>query len=296
MTIDLAQTIANEAPAPVVRTRGVLRRSLRLWRTRIGLAITVALVLVAIFGPYFAPHDPSALLGRPYQVPSPGLPLGADYLGQDVLSRFLYGGRSILLVSVISTVLGVGGGVLIGLWAALSKGWVDNALLRGTDILLAFPQILLALIVIATVGPKTWLIVLTVALTTLPRTVRVIRGAATSVVEREFVDAARANGDSQLRIALVEVLPNVIGALGVETTFRLTYAVQLIAALAFLGFAANPNEPNWGTMVSQNSSALTLQPNAPLVPAVAIALLTVGVGLVGDGIARAAAGIDRGTS
>ena len=182
------------------------------------------------------------------------------------------------------------------MWAALSKGWVDNALLRVTDILLAFPQILLALIVIATVGPKTWLIVLTVALTTLPRTVRVIRGAAAGVVEREFVDAARANGDGQLRIALVEVLPNVVGALGVETTFRLTYAVQLIAALAFLGFAADPNAPNWGTMVSQNASALTLQPNAPLVPAIAIALLTVGVGLVGDGIARAAAGIDRSAS
>jgi peptide/nickel transport system permease protein len=250
-------------------------------------------VLVAIFGPLFAPHDPSALVAKPYQVPSSGLPLGADYLGQDVLSRFLNGGRSILLVAVISTVLGVGAGVLIGLWAALSKGWVDNTLLRITDILLAFPQILLALIVIATVGPKTWLIVLTVALTTMPRTVRVIRGAATGVVEREFVDAARANGDSQLRIALVEVLPNVVGALGVETTFRLTYAVQLIAALAFLGFASDPNAPNWGTMVSENASALTLQPNAPLVPAIAIALLTVGVGLIGDGIARTAAGIDR---
>ena len=103
-------------------------------------------------------------------------------------------------------------------------------------------------------------------------------------------------GDGQLRIALVEVLPNVVGALVVETTFRLTYAMQLIAALAFLGFAADPNAPNWGTMVSQNASALTLQPNAPLVPAVAIALLTVGVGLVGDGIARAAAGIDRSAS
>lgn len=293
MTTDVRQNIAREAHLPVVRARGVLRRSLRSWRTRIGLVITVALVLVAVFGPLFAPHDPSALLGRPYQVPTSGLPLGADYLGQDVLSRFLDGGRSILLVAALSTALGVGAGMLIGLWAALSKSWVDNTLLRITDILLAFPQILLALIVVATVGPKTWLIVLTVALTTMPRTVRVIRGAAASVVEREFVDAARANGDGQLRIALVEVLPNVIGALGVEATFRLTYAVQLIAALAFLGVATDPNAPNWGTMVSQNASALTLQPNAPLVPAIAIALLTVGVGLVGDGIAHAAAGIDR---
>ncbi len=288
--------LAEEAPLKVLRARGVFRRALRLWRTRIGLLATICLAIVAIVGPWFAPHDPTALVAKPYQIPGPGLPLGADYLGQDVLSRFLEGGRAILVISVISTVLGVGAGLVIGLWAALSKGWVDNTLLRVTDILLAFPQILLALIVMATAGPQTWLIVLTVALTTMPRTVRVMRGAAAGVVDREFVDSARANGDGHLRIALVEVLPNVVGSLGVETTFRLTYAVQLIAALAFLGFAADPNAPNWGTMVSQNASALTLQPNAPLVPAAAIALLTVGVGLVGDGVARAAAGIDRGGS
>jgi peptide/nickel transport system permease protein len=111
------------------------------------------------------------------------------------------------------------------------------------------------------------------------------------VVEREFVDAARASGDGTLRIVCVEILPNVVGTLVVEATFRLTYAIQLIAALAFLGFATDPNAPNWGTMVSQSASALVLQPAASLVPAAAIALLTVGVGLVGDGFARAAAGI-----
>lgn len=296
MTVDLTPTLAEATSVPVVRARGVLRRSMRLWRSRIGLAIALLLVLLAIFGPLFAPHDPTALLGRPNQVPGPGLPLGTDYLGQDVLSRFLAGGRSILAVSVVSTILGVGAGLVIGLLAALSRSWVDNTLLRLTDVLLAFPQILLALVVIATVGPKTWLIVLTVALTTMPRTIRVIRGAAAGVVEREFVDAARANGDSQLRIALVEVLPNVVGTLVVEATFRLTYAVQLIAALAFLGFATDPNGPNWGTMVAQNASALTLQPNSSLVPAAAIAALTVGVGLMGDGIARAAAGLDRSAS
>lgn len=287
------QALADQPETSATRTRGIVRRALRLWRTRIGLLITFALVAIAVFGPYFAPHSPSDLLGLPFQQPGGKLPLGADELGQDVLSRFLDGGRSILIVSVVSTVLGVGSGVLIGLWAALSGGWVDNALLRITDVLLAFPQILLALIVIATVGAKTWLVVLTVALTTMPRTVRVIRGAAASVVEREFVDSARAIGDSQLRIVLVEVLPNVVGSLVVEATFRLTYAIQLIAALAFLGFSTNANAPNWGTMVSQNASALVLQPNAALVPAAAIALLTVGVGLIGDGFARAAAGIDR---
>jgi peptide/nickel transport system permease protein len=292
--IDPIALTATEEGHAVAPSRGVMRRALGLWRTRIGLVITLALVALAVFGPYFAPHGRTDLVGKPFQKPGGDMLLGGDLLGQDVWSRFLDGGRSILAVSAISTLLGVGAGVLIGLLAALSRGWLDDVLLRITDVLLAFPQILFALIVMATVGAKTWLIVLTVALTTMPRTVRVIRGAAAAVVEREFVAAARAIGESPLRILVVELVPNVLGTLVVEVTFRLTYAIQLIAALAFLGFAVDPDSPNWGTMVSDNASALVLQPWAALVPAIAIALLTVGVGLTGDGFARVAAGIDRG--
>jgi peptide/nickel transport system permease protein len=276
------------------RSAGLLRRAMRLWRTRIGVAITLLLIAVAIFGPLLAPHSPDQFVGAPFQSAGGKLPLGADQLGQDVWSRFLDGGRSILVTSGLATLLGVGAGLLIGLSAALSGGWIDELLLRLTDILLAFPQIFLPLIAMATVGPKPWLIVLTVALTTMPRTVRVMRGAAASVVEREFISAARSIGDSHLRILLVEILPNVVGTLVVETTFRLTYAIQLIAALAFLGLSTSANAPNWGTMVSQGASALTLQPWAVLAPAIAIALLTVGTGLLGDGLARVTAGIDRG--
>ena len=135
---------------------------------------------------------------------------------------------------------------MIGLFAALSGGWIDEVLLRLTDILLAFPQIFLPLIAMATVGPKAWLIVLTVALTTMPRTVRVMRGAAASVVEREFISAARSIGDSRARIVRVEILPNVVGTLAVETTFRLTYAIQLIAALAFLGLSTSAERAELG--------------------------------------------------
>jgi peptide/nickel transport system permease protein len=295
-TLDPGALPIDPTPLQPASSHGVVRRALRLWRTRIGLAVTVLIVAVAIFGPAFAPHSPSELVAAPYQEAGPGLPFGADELGQDVWSRFLDGGRSILLVSVLATILGVGAGVLIGISAALARPWIDDTVMRLNDILLAFPQILLALIFMATVGPKAWLIVLTVALTTMPRTVRVIRGAAAAVVEREYVAAARAIGDSHLRILLVEVLPNVLGTLVVETTFRLTYAVQLIAALAFLGFATSADAPNWGTMVSQSSTALVIQPWAALLPAFAIALLTIGTALVGDGLARASVGIDRGGS
>jgi peptide/nickel transport system permease protein len=152
---------------------------------------------------------------------------------------------------------------------------------------------MLALVVIATVGPKPWLVVLAVGFTTMPRVARVTRGAAQPVVERDFVAAAEALGVPRIRILFGEVLPNILGPLLVEASLRMTYSIGLIAALAFLGFATNPNGANWGLMIQENEIALVVQPWGVLLPVIAIALLTVGTGLVGDGIARAAAGIDR---
>jgi peptide/nickel transport system permease protein len=285
---------ALASPGPRRRAPGLVARALALWRTRIGLAITLLFVGVAVVGPWFAPHGPQDFVGAPYEKAGGSLLFGADGLGQDVWSRFLDGGRSILILSVLATVLGVGAGVLIGLSAALSRGRLDDILMRLTDLLLAFPQILLALIAMATVGPKPWLIVLTVAATTMPRTARVMRGAGVAVVERDFIEAARSIGDGHFRILVAEVLPNVVGTLVVEATLRLTYAIGLIAALAFLGFSTSANAADWGKMVQENSNALTLQPWGSLLPAIAIGLLTVGTGLIGDGLARAASGLDRG--
>jgi peptide/nickel transport system permease protein len=286
-----------EAPPILVERRrqvSLAARALRLWRTRIGLLIAGSLIGIAIIGPYLAPYGPHDFAGSPYQPAGGKLLFGADSLGQDVWSRFLDGGRSILLVSALSTVLGVGVGVLVGLSAALARRSIDDLLMRAVDLLLAFPSILLALVAVATVGPKSWLIVAAVAATTMPRTARVIRGAGVSVVERDFVTAARAIGDGHFRVLFFEVLPNVTGTLVVEVTLRLTYAIGLIAALAFLGVTTNPNGADWGTMVQENSGALILQPWGCLLPAIAIGLLTVGTGLVGDGLARASSGIDRG--
>jgi len=272
---------------------GLLRSALRMWRTRIGLLFAVLVVLVALVGPFLASHSPSEFVAVPYAPAGPGLPFGADHLGQDVLSRFLHGGRSILLLSVLSTALGVGGGVLVGLVSAYARNALDDVLMRTMDVVLAFPQLMLALVAMATVGPKAWLIVLTVGLTTLPRVARVIRGAAVPVVERDFVAASEALAEPRLRILAVDVLPNVTGPLVVETTLRLTYSVGLIASLAFLGFAADPNAADWGLMIQENVAALTVQPWGTLLPVIAIAVLTVGTGLVGDGLARASSGIDR---
>ena len=280
-------------PLPAVRGTSLLRRSLRLWRTRIGVALVGALVLLAIVGPYVAPYGPSTPVGAPNSTPSGTAVLGTDYLGQDVLSRLLYGGRSILAMAVIATALGLIAGVAIGLVAAYSRNALDDILMRGMDVILAFPQIMLGLVAVAIVGPHAWVIVAAIALTTAPRIARVARGAAQPVVERDFIACSEAMGVPRWRILSGELLPNILGPLMVEASLRLTYSIGVIAALAFLGLSPNPNGANWGTMIQQNEIVLPVQPWGAAAPIIAIALLTMGTGLIGDGIARTAAGIDR---
>jgi peptide/nickel transport system permease protein len=289
---DVAISDAKGAPPPA-RSTSLLRRSLRLWRTRIGVVLVGLIVLLAIVGPYLAPYGPSTPVGVPNSVPGGKAVLGTDYLGQDVLSRVLYGGRSILVMAVIATALGLVAGVAIGLVAAYSRNALDDTLMRGMDVILALPQIMLALVAVAIVGPHAWVIVVAIALTTAPRIARVARGAAQPIVERDFIAASEAMGVPRWRILLAELLPNTLGPLMVEASLRLTYSIGIIAALAFLGLSPNPNGANWGTMIQQNEIVLTVQPWGALAPIIAIALLTMGTGLIGDGIARTAAGIDR---
>jgi peptide/nickel transport system permease protein len=280
-------------PLPAVRGTSLLRRSLRLWRTRIGVALVGLLVLVAIVGPYVAPYGPSTPVGVPNANPSGKAVLGTDYLGQDVMSRVLYGGRSILAMAVLATALGLIAGAAIGLVAAYSRNALDDTLMRGMDVLMALPQILLALVAVAIVGPHAWVIVAAIALTTTPRVARVARGAAQPIVERDFIACSEAMGVPRWRILSGELLPNTLGPLTVEASLRLTYSIALIASLAFLGLSTNPNGANWGTMIQENQLVLPVQPWGAVAPIIAIALLTLGTGLIGDGIARTAAGIDR---
>jgi peptide/nickel transport system permease protein len=283
---------AEVAPPPV-RAAGLLRRSLRLWRTRIGVALVGIIVLLAIVGPYIAPYGPSTPVGVPNSNPGGKAVLGTDYLGQDVLSRLLYGGRSILVMAVLATALGLVAGTAIGLAAAYSRNALDDTLMRGMDVIMALPQIMLALVAVAIIGPHAWVIVAAIGLTTAPRIARVTRGAAQPVVERDFIACSEAMGVPRWRILSGELLPNILGPLMVEASLRLTYSIALIASLAFLGLAPDPNGANWGTMINENQTVLPVQPWGALAPIIAIAVLTLGTGLIGDGIARTAAGIDR---
>lgn len=267
-------------------------------RTKIGAGIVLLLVGVAIVGQLVTPYPPDqGVEGQlPFAPPSSEAWLGTDNLGRDVLSRFLAGGLSVLALSGLSTAIGVALGVTVGLLAAYSRGRLDDVLMRGMDVLLSLPQIVFALVLAATVGPKLWLLVVAVALTTMPRVARVTRGAAAEVVERDFVCAAEAIGVARRRILAGEVLPNITSPLIVETSLRLTFNIAVVAGLSFLGFGLQPPAADWGLMINENRNGLTLQPWPVLLPVFAIALLTIGTSLVGDGISRAAVGIERGSA
>jgi peptide/nickel transport system permease protein len=285
------------AAAPRRRQRPLIllvRRAWRLGRTKVGVALVLLLAGTALIGPFFAPHDPTEFVGLGYAHPSSTALLGADNLGRDVLSRFLWGGRSILGLSLAATGIGLVLGAAIGLVAAYSRSLLDDVLMRAMDVVLAFPSIVLALVAVATIGPKIWLLVLIVGLTTAPRVARVTRGASVEVVERDFVQAAEAIGESRFKILLGEVLPNITSTLMVEASLRLTYSIGLIAGLSFLGFGLQPPNADWGLMINENRQGLTIQPWGVVMPVIAIALLTIGTSMIGDGLSRAAAGIDRG--
>jgi peptide/nickel transport system permease protein len=165
--------------------------------------------------------------------------------------------------------------------------------MRATDVFLAFPMIVFALLVVSTVGAKPWLLILTVAIATAPRVARVARAAALEVLDRDFIKASELFGEKRRRILLRELLPNIASPLLVEASLRLTYSIGVIAALDYLSVGAQPPNADWGLMINENQSGLSVQPWPILLPIIAIVVLTVGTNLFADGLARALIGIDR---
>lgn len=266
-------------PAP-----SLLRRATQQKRLVFGVVLTLLIVALAVVGPLVAPHGQNEVVGPPFT--DQGV-FGTDYLGQDVLSRLLHGGRDVLVIAVLGTALGMVLGVLIGVVAAYTGGWWDEVIMRLNDVMLAFPQILLALLVLTSVStPEAWMIVLLVGISHAPRVARLARGVALGIVSRDFVHAAEALGERRSRVIVAEVLPNMNAPLLAEAGLRLTYSIGLVAALGFLGFATDPNAANWGQMINENRLALATQPWAVLAPVIVIGLFTVGTNLMADGISQ----------
>ncbi len=275
------------------RWGSVLRAAARTPRGTIGLGLTLFVVLVAVIGPFVAPNAPDALVTLPYGKLSGQFLLGGDALGRDVLSRVLGGGWVLLIMAVGATVLGVAGGAAAGVSAAYLRGISDGIIMRAVDVILSFPQLVFALLLLSLLGPKLWLITIAVGVSHAPQVARVLRSATLDLSERDFVKAAELQGMRPTRIAWKEILPNLVSPLMVEAGLRLTYSIVIMAGLAFLGFGQPPPAANWGTMINENRDGLQLNPWAVIVPALLIAVLTIGTNTFTDAFARVAIGVDR---
>jgi peptide/nickel transport system permease protein len=271
----------------------VLRAAACTPRGTIGLGLTLFVVLVAVIGPFVAPNAPDALVTLPYGKLSGQFLLGGDALGRDVLSRVLGGGWVLLIMAVGATALGVAGGAAAGVSAAYLRGISDGIIMRAVDVILSFPQLVFALLLLSLLGPKLWLITIAVGVSHAPQVARVLRSATLDLSERDFVKAAELQGMRPTRVAWKEILPNLVSPLMVEAGLRLTYSIVIMAGLAFLGFGQPPPAANWGTMINENRDGLSLNPWAVIVPALLIAVLTIGTNTFTDAFARVAIGVDR---
>ena len=229
----------------------------------------------------------------PFAPPSGQYLLGSDQLGRDVLSRVLAGGWELLLMALAATAFGVLVGAAAGISAAYLRGRIDGLIMRTVDILLAFPQLVFALLLVSIIGPKIWLIIVAVGFTHAPAVARVIRSAALEITERDYVKSVELQGVRPAKVMISEILPNLVSPLMVESGLRFTYSIVMMAGLSFLGFGLPPPAPNWGYMIQENRIGLSLNVWSVAVPAILIALLTIGINTFTDSIARVAIGVEN---
>jgi peptide/nickel transport system permease protein len=293
MTTQPVDARGHDAPSPSRGLNGIARQAWRFPQTKLGTVVLVAIVTLMVIGPRIAPHGPTDFVGIPASVRLPGSLFGTDALGRDVWSRFLHGGLTVLWMSLLSAVIGVLVGVIIGLVAAVRRGWVDELLMRSSDVVLAFPQIVLALLFVSWFGPNLVLIVLLVALSHAPRVARLVRATAMDVAEQDYVKAAVVLGVPRRRIMIEDILPNLTSPLLVDFGLRLIWSIAIIASLSFMGLGIQPPAADWGLMINENRGIIAVQPWAVLLPTIGISLYAVGVNLITEGFGRAIAGTDR---
>lgn len=273
----MRQTIARLAGSPVAM---------------IGLAIVGFWILVAIFAPWLAPAPPTRSL-QPMAMPGDRGPgdmvfwLGTDVLGRDLLSRIIYGTRSVLIYAPLATTVAFTIGITLGLIAGYAGGWVDEALSRLGDLVLAFPVLVLYVVIITNFGASPINIVLAVTLGAMPGIMRLTRGLVLDLRARSYVQAAQLRGEPTWYVLLVEILPNARGPLIVDFCLRLGYVTIAIGTLGFLGLGLPPPNPDWGSMINENRNMALVFPHMVIFPCLAVSSLVLGFNLIADGIREA---------
>jgi peptide/nickel transport system permease protein len=287
MALANAGDVAVEAPGgpKLISQRERAIRTFLQNRTAVfGLVLIAIMVFIAIFAPWISPHDPLDQSVRDRLAPpSWDYPLGRDDKGRDILSRVIYGTRIALLVGIFSVLLGGALGTAIGVVAGYFGGKIDSALMRLTDVLLAFPDLITGLLVLAVLGPGLEKMILAIGLTIAPRFARIAYGPTLAIKGREFVEAARSIGVRDGRLLRVHVLPNVSGDLLVFASLWTASAIRLEASLSFVGLGVQPPTPTWGQMIREGTVHLTQVPLYSLGPGLALLITVFAFNLVGDG-------------
>jgi len=296
---EISRDIAATAAAPFAGTQDAaaapsLARKLAevLTASRvgtIGAAILLAWCLLALLAPWIAPYPPNGIDASLMAYPWPTWRnwLGVDHLGRDILSRLIWGARTVLTVAPAAVIGAAVLGTLLGLLSGYRGGWIDALIMRVGDVLLAFPKIILYLIIIARFGPSAANIIAVITFTQAPIIARIVRAVTLDVKNRDYVAAARMRGESTLSILLREILPNVRGPLIVDFFLRLGYTVIAIGVLGFLGVGLPPPDPDWGSMVKEAYGMIFVWPHMTIIPAAAISSLVIGFNFLAQGLREA---------
>jgi peptide/nickel transport system permease protein len=248
----------------------------------IGAAVVVIIIVATVLAPWIAPYGERQFVGSVWDVPSAVSWLGTDNLGRDMLTRLIYGGRNTVGIAAATTAIAVGLGTVLGLLAADAGGWVDSVLSRCADIVLSVPVLISALMVLSVLGSSIPVLIGTIGILESTRVYVVARAVARRVAVQDFVGVARLRGEGPMWIIGREILPNVLPPLIAEAGLRFCFILLFIASLGFLGLGIQPPAADWGSMVRENAQAINFALYAPLYPAAAIAMLTIGVNLVVD--------------
>jgi len=263
----------------------VVKKILRRPTTFIGIAIVLFFLLLAIIGPYIAPYPYSAQnLAEKLQPPSEKHIFGTDQFGRDIFSRLIVGSRDVFVVAGSGTALAAFLGLLVGLFSGYRGGIIDEIVMRGMDVILSIPPLLLAMVILFSLGPSKVNVSLVVGFLYIPMVARVVRSVVLDLKTRQFIEAAKLRGESSAYILFKEILPNVLPYLAVESSMRFSYAIFLVASLGFLGLGVQPPSPDWGLMVGEARNWFHQARWVLYFPAGTIALLVVGVGFMSDGL------------
>jgi peptide/nickel transport system permease protein len=261
------------------------RRLLKRPAALVGTIVFCFFLFLAVFGPWIAPYDYQAQDAH-LRLATPTLshPFGADQFGRDIFSRIIVGTRNIFLLGGLGTLVAVAIGTAIGLGSGYVGGTADEVIMRLLDVLLSFPSLLLALVLLSTVGPSNLNIVLVVAILYIPMVARVVRSMVLDLKNKEFVEAARVRGERRSYILFREILPNSLPPLLVEASMRFSYSIFLVASLGFLGLGVQPPSPDWGLQINEARNFFSLAPWVLLFPACTIAVLVIATNLMSDGL------------